>query len=89
MIKQYYLNSEIILQSDKNITKGFFEIKKGKFFIVLLSADKTSIRREIGIGSAIDMAKLICDAVEFKCKKCKKVMSIERGEVHHGCLSCP
>lgn len=88
MINKYYDNTQIDLKSDKNHTKGFFDIKNGKFYLTLIGSDKTSIRREIGIGSIVDMAKLICDAVEFKCKKCRKKVSIEKGEVHHGCLSC-
>lgn len=88
MISRFYDNTILDLKSDNGHIKGFFDLKKGKFILTLHGADKTSIRREIGIASVVDMAKLICDAVDFKCKKCKKKLSIERGEVHHGCLDC-
>jgi hypothetical protein len=87
MISIFYDNTEINLFTDKGKFQGTFKIKKGKFFITSVGKD-VSITREIGVASIIDMAKLVCDAINFKCKKCKKKLSVERGECHHGCLKC-
>lgn len=88
MINRFFDNTKLDLKSNKGHTKAMFDLIDGKFYLTILGVNGTSIRREIGIGSVIDMAKLVCDAVDFKCKKCKKKMSIEKGECHHGCLSC-
>ena len=88
MINPYHFKTDIDLKSDKGKLQGTFEIEgKGEMWLRLIGSD-ISLRRKIGLGSMIDMAKIICDAVEFKCKKCKKKQSLEKGELHHGCLSC-
>lgn len=87
-MKTYPFN--IDLKSDKGKTIGTIEMnEKGDCWIRLFSTDnKSSTRRKIGFGSAVDVAKSISDAYWITCKTCKKKLSIEKGEFHHGCLNC-
>lgn len=84
----------IDLFSDKDrielcATAGKHEKDDDYFYIRLLSVDKkTSIRRKMHMNAAIDLAKYIYDAFPYRCPNCKKRWSIEKGEYHHGCLSC-
>ncbi len=84
-----FYDFDIDLKSNKSNIVGMVEYSNDKYFIRLTSPDnKTSIRREIGVGSAIDLAKSLVESFNFKCKKCRKKLSLEKGEIHHGCLSC-
>lgn len=86
--KNFY-DFDIDLKSNKTKLVGTAEFKNNKYFIRLLSVDgKSSIRREIGIGAAIDFASYLIKTFNFKCKTCKKKLSLEKGEIHHGCLRC-
>jgi len=82
-----FYDFDIDLKSNKNKLQGTFEFKNDKYVIGLHGKD-VSIRREIGIATAIDLAKRLVESFNFKCKKCKKKLSLEKGEIHHGCLSC-
>jgi hypothetical protein len=91
MISRFYDNTKLYLKSDRGGLCGLLDLKNGKFVFTIQAKDtkmRRYVSRHVGLAAVIDMAKLICDAVDFKCKKCKKKLSIERGEVHHGCLSC-
>jgi len=86
--KNFY-DFDIDLKSNKSKLVGTAEYKNEKYYIRLLSSDgKSSIRREIGVCAAIDLAKKLIETFNFRCKKCHKLLSLEKGEIHHGCLSC-
>jgi len=79
----------IDLNSNKSKLVGTAEYKNEKYYIRLLSVDgKSSVRREIGAATAVDLAKKLVETFKFRCDHCKKLLSLEKGEIHHGCLSC-
>lgn len=88
-MSENFYDFDIDLKSNKSNIVGTAEFKNDKYFIRLLSVDgKSSIRREIGIGTAIDLAAYLVKTFNFKCKTCKEKLSLEKGEIHHGCLRC-
>lgn len=86
-VSSNFYDFDIDLKSNKNKLQGTFELKNDKYIIRLLGND-VIIRREIGIATAVDLAKRLVESFNFKCKTCNKKLSLEKGEIHHGCLSC-
>lgn len=88
-LSENFYDFDIDIKSDKSKTIGTLSFKNGEYIIRLFSTDlKTSIRRKVGIGSAIDISKKLEETFQFKCKQCKNRLSLFKGEIHHGCLSC-
>lgn len=84
-----FYDFDIDLKSNKSKLVGTAEFKNDKYYIRLLSVDgKSSVLREVGVASMIDLAASLIKTFNFNCKKCKKKLSLEAGEIHHGCLGC-
>lgn len=88
-VSNNFYDFDLDLKTDKGSIVGNIERKGSKYCIRLISSDrKSSIRREIYEACLVDIAKLLINGLNYRCRKCRKKLSLEKGEIHHGCLSC-